>query len=342
MNATIIDQDLLSAAWWGYAAIAICEIKNRVCNELCPDSTPMFYMMNKKTDNIKSLNIGFGQPVVSARLGNKTNAYGKTRNEFGIVVSVPNMHNGTYLTYLPEHGHFYVAPRYNIKPILLGPESVFSIQDGQNLITVPENGTWHLRNQGETKDIIQKYKDLIESVNLSMTSEEIDVLIPSSKINSSIEAQKVILKQASEEKLNTKSPDIMWDNHTFGKEVMDNDEEIEGDPMEATPIRRSTRAGRGQHSELMSLGAKIIMNTKIPDQSELQQIMAERTEQSIREYQRRNPTEKQALNGPDKEKWLAAIKKEEDSIDNRGTVEFLPRGWEDVPEGSDVMPIVKN
>ena len=77
----------------------------------------MFYMMNKKTDNIKSLNIGFGQPVVSARLGNKTNAYGKTRNEFGIVVSVPNMHNGTYLTYLPEHGHFYVAPRYNIRPI---------------------------------------------------------------------------------------------------------------------------------------------------------------------------------------------------------------------------------
>jgi len=98
------------------------------------------------------------------------------------------------------------------------------------------------------KDIIQKYKDLIESVNLNMTSEEIDVLIPSSKINSSIEAQKVILKQASEEKLNTrarpKSPDIMWDNHTFGKEVMDNDEEIESDPMEATPIRRSTRAGR--------------------------------------------------------------------------------------------------
>ena len=44
------------------------------------------------------------------------------------------------------------------------------------------------------------------------------------------------------------------------------------------------------------------MNTKIPDQSELQQKMAERTEQSIREYQRRNPTEKQALNGPDREK----------------------------------------
>ena len=108
----------------------------------------------------------------------------------------------------------------------------------------------------------------------------------------------------------------MWDNHTFGKEVIDTDQ------SEAIPIRRSTRAGRGQHSELMSLGAKIIMNTKIPDQSELQQIMAERTEQLIREYQRRNPTEKQALNGPDKEKWLTAIKKEEDSIDNRGTVEF--------------------
>jgi hypothetical protein len=71
---------------------------------------------------------------------------------------------------------------------------MFSIQDGQNLITVLENGTWHLRNQGETKDIIRKYKDLIESVNLNLTSEEIDVLIPSPKINSSIEAQKAILK----------------------------------------------------------------------------------------------------------------------------------------------------
>ena len=46
-----------------------------------------------------------------------------------------------------------------------------------------------------------------------MTSEEIDVLIPSSKINSDRKAQKAILKQASEEKVNTrakpKSPDIM-------------------------------------------------------------------------------------------------------------------------------------
>ena len=110
-------------------------------------------------------------------------------------------------------------------------------------------------NKGETKDIIQKYKDLIESVNLNMTSEEIDVLIPSSKINSSIEAQKAILKQASEEKLNTrarpKSPDIMWDNHTFGKEVIDTDEEKEGDQSEAILIRRLTRAGRDPHSVLM-------------------------------------------------------------------------------------------
>ena len=50
MNAAIIDQDLLSAAWWGYAAIAICEIKNRVCNELCPDSTPDYVLYDEQED----------------------------------------------------------------------------------------------------------------------------------------------------------------------------------------------------------------------------------------------------------------------------------------------------
>ena len=89
---------------------------------------------------------------------------------------------------------------------------MFSIQDGYKTNYSIRNGTWQPRNQGETKDIIRKYKDLIESVNLKLTSEEIDVLIPSSKINSR-KAQKAILKQASEEKVNTrakpKSPDIM-------------------------------------------------------------------------------------------------------------------------------------
>ena len=98
---------------------------------------------------------------------------------------------------------------------------MFSIQDGYKTNYSIWNGTWQPRNQGETKDIIRKYKDLIESVNLKLTSEEIDVLITSSKINSDRKAQKAILKQASEEKVNTrakpKSLDIMWDNHTFGR-----------------------------------------------------------------------------------------------------------------------------
>jgi hypothetical protein len=49
-------------------------------------------------------------------------------------------HNGMYLTYLPEHGHFYVAPRYNIKQINLGPDAELSVQDGQKITTVMENG----------------------------------------------------------------------------------------------------------------------------------------------------------------------------------------------------------
>ena len=48
------------------------------------------------------------------------------------------------------------------------------------------------------------------------------------------------------------------------------------------------------------------------------------------------------MNGPDREKWIMASQKEENSIDSRVTVEFLPGGWNDVPKGTDVMPIVKN
>ena len=150
----------MSAAWWGLATIAVCEMKNRVSNTLCPDSTPLYYMTNKRTDNSKSLLLGFGQPVVTTRLGNKNKAYGKTRNEIGIIVGTHNMHNGTYLTYLPEHGHFYVAPRYNIKQINLGPDAEHSEQDGQKIITVMENGKWQIRNQGYTDTLIKSTKML--------------------------------------------------------------------------------------------------------------------------------------------------------------------------------------
>ena len=54
--------------------------------------------------------------------------------------------------------------------------------------------------------------------------------------------------------------------------------------------------------------------------------MAKKTEQSIGEYQKRNPTEKEAKSGPNREKKIMASQKEENSIDSRGTVEFLPGG----------------
>ena len=44
------------------------------------------------------------------------------------------------------------------------------------------------------------------------------------------------------------------------------------------------------------------MNVRMQVLKELENIMAEKTEQSIGEYQKRNPTEKEAMNGPHREK----------------------------------------
>jgi hypothetical protein len=64
----------------------------------------------------------------------------------------------------------------------------------------------------------------------------------------------------------------------------------------------ANKKSKVQHSELLSLGSRIVMNVKMPELKNLENIMAKKTEQSIGEYQKRNPTEKEAMIGPDREK----------------------------------------
>ena len=54
VHAVLIDQDLLSASWWGYANIAVSVTRNMVSNELCPDSTPLYLMTRTVTNLSKS------------------------------------------------------------------------------------------------------------------------------------------------------------------------------------------------------------------------------------------------------------------------------------------------
>ena len=48
------------------------------------------------------------------------------------------------------------------------------------------------------------------------------------------------------------------------------DQENEEESKEATEPRTSMKKGKGQYSELLSLGAKIFMNVRIPELKELQ------------------------------------------------------------------------
>ena len=143
-NANLLAQDLLSSAWWGMASLATCTIRNMMSNSLCPDSTPLWEMENKVTDFSKSLLLSFGQPVVCARLGNRKKSQHVPRNEFGIVVMPAHKLNGTYMVYLPEHGHFFVAPRFNVTPFYMGEGAKFTLEDGKQLLaTLGTDGAWH-------------------------------------------------------------------------------------------------------------------------------------------------------------------------------------------------------
>ena len=172
-----------------------------------------------------------------------------------------------------------------------------------------ENGKWQIRNQGYTDTLIKKYKDAIERIHLDTEKEkeEENILIPTAKINSSMEAEKsteIEDIERSQIRKRPDSPEIMWDNQTFGKAISTNEEDHQNEEefKEATEPRRSMRKEKRQHPELLSLGARIVMNVRLPELKKLENIMAKKTEQSIGEYQKRNPTEKEAKNGPNREK----------------------------------------
>jgi hypothetical protein len=191
VNTLMMAQTLLSAAWWGYANISVWKTRNSTSNSLCPDSTPLYLMENKVTDMTKSMLLGFGQAVVSTRLGHRKKSQHTPRNEFGVVVMPGNLLNGTVLVYLPEHGHFYVAPRYNVTPINLGENATLSAEDGQRLLPVlSADGTWHLKSRGDNNLLSKKYKQEINKQYDDAAHQKCRIL--TSDINSSIIGDQII------------------------------------------------------------------------------------------------------------------------------------------------------
>ena len=73
----------------------------------------------------------------------------------------------------------------------------------------------------------------------------------------------------------------------------------------------------------MTLGVKLLQSTPSPPSKIIASILEQKTQASADDHKRRNPSMPQALNGPDKLKWLDSKKKEykrlEDWNGNRTT-----------------------
>jgi hypothetical protein len=185
INSVMIDQDLLSPAWWGFAAIAVCMMRNMVSNELCVDSTPLFLLTRTVSDLSKSLYLPFGQLVVTTTLGSRKKMDFEPRNEIGIIVMPQNLYNGTYLVYLPQHGHQYVAPRFNVRPINLAPGSTVTLKDGHQILTsLDSKGRWNISNKHDRNLVMSDIKRIAD--NMTVDSSAPLQWINTSTINSSI------------------------------------------------------------------------------------------------------------------------------------------------------------
>ena len=83
------DKDLLLASFWGLGMLAVTNTMSNVTNTLCEDGhTPEFFFEGRSTNLHIQFRVGFGKPVVWARVckskGPKIS--GLSRNEFRVCV----------------------------------------------------------------------------------------------------------------------------------------------------------------------------------------------------------------------------------------------------------------
>jgi len=326
INSVMIDQDLLSPAWWGFATIAVCMMRNMVSNEMCPDSTPLFLLTRTVSDLSKSLYLPFGQLVVTTTLGSRKKMDFEPRNEIGIIVMPQNLYNGTYLVYLPQHGHQYVAPRFNVRPINLAPGSTVSLKDGHRILTsLDSNGRWHISNKHDQKPMMNDINRIAD--NMTFDSSAPLQWINTSSVNSSISANYDLAPSINGSQSDDSS-EAQWANREFGRVEEVKLDDAKNSVSDSKNNRRiSSREGKGQskkYDDFLTLGAKLVYSTPSPDVESISTIVRQNTQVSINDNKQRNPSAKQALNGPDKAKWIESQEKEDKRLEDMDTFERLP------------------
>ena len=249
------------------------------------------------------------------------------RNELGIIVMPPNIYNGTYLVYLPQHGHHYVAPRLNVKAVNMGPTSSFSVQDGKQILTsLNEKGSWHIGNKGQNHEKFNILSKMIsaETRGDEATLPDAEQWLSTSTINSSIAANYNLEANRPLQETSDTEEDVGYENRQFGRI------EDAADPITERNLRTSSRKNKGttrQFDEYLTLGAQIVNATKSPSIESLMKILSKPNQISASEIQRKNPTMSQALGGPEREHWIASKEKEDSRLEEMDTFEFLQDPW---------------
>jgi len=373
-SAILVDQDLLPASFWGLSALDIAKTMNATTNTLSHLSTPNIeFEARLSTDASKMFRFGFGQAVIATKTGNREKVPGTTRNEFAVVVGRGHPSNGSVLVYFPARGTQYLGLRYHLRPLNLGSKKQMSMEEGKKYIaTFGDDAMWHLTTRGETgvlgrqyvqtlaEDEITKRRDcgeniLTASLTSSIALDEVFIALEQKGVFDYIDDKRVVDEEYA---------DVMVDSLT-GKLHYTSDFEpilpVDVDiPQELTveEFRRPIRSTAGLHSRnyssfasgilqgfttfLCSVGT-ILHNLQTGTLPDMSPIMASAAI-SHDEYIRCNPKWSKASKGPEKDKWIAADKKESDQQfdPTHTTMKEVIGGRSGVPFGMPIYPIKRH
>jgi len=373
-SAVLVNQDLLSSSFWGLSALDVAKTMNATSNTLSHMSTPNIEFEGRlSTDASKMFRFGFGQAVIATKTGIKEKAPGFTRNEFAVVVGRGHPSNGSVLVYFPARGTQYLGLRYHLRPINLGSKKQMSMEEGKKYIAVfGEDGSWHLTTRGETSVLGKQYVQTLAEDEITKRKDSGENLLTAS-INSSIASDEIFLKLERDGVFDHIRDELVEDDELMdvrvdssegaldyksdSKSVLQSHSELseESNRLES---RRPIRSTAGKHSRnyssfasgllqgfvtlLCSVGTVLhnIQDNNMPDTTALMVSAAI----SHDEYMRRNPKWSKASTRTDKEKWLAADKKEENQQfdPDHLTMKVVPGGCSGVPFGIPIYPIKRH
>ena len=185
--ALMVNQDLLSGAWWGMSKLATVQTMNAVTNTLCPDSTPDEVFEDRHTDVSRQFRYPFGQAVIATRTGPSVKTPGRLRNELGVVVGMGNPHNGATLVWFPERGTHLVSPRFHMHALTLGAKRQMSLEEGKRYMPVRGlDGCVHLVTRGDTGILARQFVLTMEEEDAARLPTDPDDYVRTSSIDSSI------------------------------------------------------------------------------------------------------------------------------------------------------------